>query len=81
MIIQISKFKILAEPAQVIIAVDKKGRGQGIPYGRKMIRAIAHEVVPSQALPVLALAVEFGTDEIENLCTDVATVKGFHEWD
>lgn len=77
----IAEFKILAEPAQVIIAVDKNGRGQGIPYGREIIRAIAHEVMPPQHLPVLALAIEFGTDEVENLCTDVETVKGFHEWD
>ena len=77
----IDEFKKLADPAQVIIAIDKKGTGQGIPYGREMIRAIAHEVVPPQHLPVLALAVEFGTDEVEALCTDIKTVKGFHEWD
>jgi hypothetical protein len=76
----LSEFRSLAQPADLIWAVDLSTRNnQAIVFGQAALERIV-TTGEKQALKVLAFAIDFRTDQVEHLLAAVSVVKGQFEW-
>jgi hypothetical protein len=73
--------KALLEEVDVVFAVQRGDEdNRSMVFGLQWIRTIAAGVVGSQSARPLEVIIDFDTDELEQLCAAVQTVKGFHEY-
>jgi len=72
-------FKAVATQAELILAVDWSGSAMEIVHGKESLQRIVATGI-SQAIPAVALAVDFNTDQLEAFLAAVLVVKGSYEW-
>jgi hypothetical protein len=78
------EFQRLVHYADVIMAINRGAPQSGsavVVFGRQALVRLAAELDPPRAMTVIPFAIDFDTDEVERLCTDVERVKGRCEWD
>jgi hypothetical protein len=76
----LEEFKALAGDSTMILAFDTGSRATNIVYGLEVLRAIQSEIIPTQMLTVRCFALNYATNGLQNLCSAVEAIKGFHEW-
>lgn len=74
----LDEFKMMVAPPVIIQAVDWSGCGWGIVHGKATLQRIV-ATGTSQVMSV-AFAVDFNTDQLEQLLAAVLVVKGSYEW-
>lgn len=79
----LAEFKEVAGNAAVILAINKLNGSWSIVYGKELLNAIAHKVIPSQGCKIAMFAIDFdeATDELEHLIAAVQVTFGFNEYD
>lgn len=77
----LDEFQQLAKDAGIIVAINtNRWRECNFVYGVEMLRMISERVLPAQQLQIVCFAVDYDTDQVEQLCAAVEITKGCHEW-
>lgn len=73
------EFNSIAAEATVIFAVDKQTSNTKMVFGAEVMNAIAHEIIPTQRMTIVAFAIDLESLELEKLAAAVKLLKGFYE--